>query len=450
MTLDSALYETLDAVSHLEGGRFEDIEVYAKTGRSRRFALSPAGPAATYSQEAGWAVRAGDRRASFFAAATGAPQPSGPGGTGGVGGAGGAWPEADGQPIRLPEPVTGPRWSEPGDFDAPLMGEREALSLLERIASTLAGELPGARLLGGALEDGAGEIQILSSHGVRTRHRARLAALHLEAAGPERTGPTAAIYLAEREARRFHPLALARRLADRLLVTHEGRPVSRDRGTLLLAPVVMVRLLEGLRPLFLGPEAVAAAEALRDPRGRLGSDALTVLDNGRLPGGALEAPVDGEGVTTREVVLVDRGSYRGPLLPWWQSQEPHLKAVGCSRRPSWRDLPRPGFTHLSLRPQGGVGVASLLQDITRGYYLIDSTGGGTFDLAADRFSLPVCGFEVRSGRAAAPVAGSRLCGSISAFLRGVQGVARDLTFLPLDGMIGSPSALVTGLELRAG
>jgi hypothetical protein len=27
-------------------------------------------------------------------------------------------------------------------------------------------------------------------------------------------------------------------------------------------------------------------------------------------------------------------------------------------------------------------------------------------------------------------------------------VARDLTFFPLDGMIGAPSLLVTGLELR--
>jgi predicted Zn-dependent protease len=439
VTVDTALYETLDIVSHLEGGRFEAVEVYAKGGRSRRFSLSTAGTAAVYSDEAGWAVRAGDRRASFYAAGTGPPRNSARG-----------WPEADGQPIRLPEPVSSPHWSEPGDFNAPLMAEREAVTLMEQIAATVAGELKGARLLQAALEDGASEVQILSSHGVRTRHRARLAALHVEVAGPRRSGPTASVYLAEREARRFNPLALARRLADRLQVLHEGRPVSRDRGVLLLAPPVMIALLTGLRPLLLGPEGEALAEALRDARGRLASEAVTLLDNGRLPGGALEAPVDGEGVATREVVLVDRGHYRGPLLPWWQSQEPHLKAVGCSRRPSWRDLPRAGFTHLSLRPQAGVGVASLVQDITRGYYLIDVTGGGTFDLQKDRFTLPVCGFEVRSGLAEAPVAGTRLCGSLSAFLKGVQMVARDLTFLPRDGMIGSPSALVTGLELRGG
>jgi hypothetical protein len=61
--------------------------------------------------------------------------------------------------------------------------------------------------------------------------------------------------------------------------------------------------------------------------------------------------------------------------------------------------------------------------------------------------LPVCGFAVRSGRAGAPVAGAWLCGAIGAFLRGISGVGRDLTFHPLDGMIGAPTVLATGLEL---
>jgi hypothetical protein len=32
----------------------------------------------------------------------------------------------------------------------------------------------------------------------------------------------------------------------------------------------------------------------------------------------------------------------------------------------------------------------------------------------------------------------------------VAGIGRDLTFYPLDGMIGSPTLLATGLELRKG
>jgi len=192
---------------------------------------------------------------------------------------------------------------------------------------------------------------------------------------------------------------------------------------------------------------------LRDRRGRIGSERLTLIDNGRLPGGAggvLEAPVDGEGVPTREIVLIEEGVFRQPLLTWWQAEShPGMGAAsGCTARPGWRDLPVAGPTHLYLKPDPRIPVAALLGSMSQGYYLIDATGGGRFDLGAGTFALPVCGFAVEAGRASAPVARAWLCGGIGDFLQGIAGVGRDLTFQPLAGMIGAPTLLVSGLELR--
>jgi PmbA protein len=208
---------------------------------------------------------------------------------------------------------------------------------------------------------------------------------------------------------------------------------------------VAARLLAGLLPLLVGP---GPGSRLVSARGRFGSDRVTLIDNGRLPGGAFEAPVDGEGMPTREVTLVEEGIFRQPLLAWWQEGAAHGEASGCVRRPGWRDLPAPGPTHLYLKPDPRTPVATLLGAMPRGYYLIDATGPGRFDLENDRFALPVCGFAVATGRASAPVAGAWLCGGIGAFLKGIAGVGRDLSFQPLDGMIGSPTLLVSGLELR--
>jgi predicted Zn-dependent protease len=253
--------------------------------------------------------------------------------------------------------------------------------------------------------------------------------------------------VAAREPRRFHPTALARRLADRLAVSAAGAPPARDSGDVLLAPGVAARMVAGLLPLLVGP---GPGSRLIGARGRFGSDRVTLIDNGRLAGGTFEAPVDGEGVPTREVVLVEEGVFRQPLLAWWQEGAAHGETSGCVRRPGWRDLPMPGPTHLYLKPEPKTPVAALLGAIPQGYYLIDATGPGRFDLATDRFALPVCGFAVEAGRASAPVARAWLCGGIGTFLRGIVGAGRDLTFHPLDGMIGSPTLLVTGLELRAG
>ena len=86
-------------------------------------------------------------------------------------------------------------------------------------------------------------------------------------------------------------------------------------------------------------------------------------------------------------------------------------------------MPRPGPTHLYIRPHPQVAVSTLLGALARGYYLLDTTGAGRFDLEGDRFAIPVCGFAVTSGRASAPVARAWLCGAIGGFLRGVEAVA---------------------------
>ncbi len=413
-----------------------DAEVYVKRGRSRRLERTPVTEASSNSQERAWAVRAGNRRASFFAAATGDPAPGGP------------WPEPlPGHSLELPEPAPAPAWTTPSDFDTPLIGEREGLKLLESLGRHLEAELPGARILRAVLEDGSSEAELANSRGLSARARSRISTVYIEAAGRGNPAPTAALYMAAREPRRFHPTALARRLADRLAVSASGAPPERDTGEFLLAPVVAAHLLAGLLPLFVGP---GPGSRLLGARGRFGSEHVTLIDNGRFPGGAFESPVDGEGVPTREVVLVEEGLFRQPLLAWWQEGAADGEPSGCTRRAGWRDLPAPGPTHFYLKPEPRTAVASLLGSVTQGYYLIDVTGPGRFDLAADRFALPVCGFAVQSGRASAPVAGAWLCGAIGAFLKGIAGVGRDLTFHPLDGMIGAPTVLVAGLELSKG
>jgi len=429
--LAPALSETLAA---LEAAGWPEAEVYAKTGRSRTVVLEGGRRVSTVRREAGWAVRAGDPRRSFWYAATGTPRPDA------------AWPEADGAGLRLPSARHVARWSSPGDLDAPLAGENDVLALLRGIERALDTELPSARLLRAVLDDGSSEAQLISSRGVRARVRQRTATLRLEAgyAGAARTRVVAEA--AAREARQLNPLALARRLADRLLVSERGTTPVRDRGEMVLGPPAAVRLLAGLVPLWLGP--LAAAQKLGDSQGRLGGRPLTLIDNGRLPGGMLEAPVDGEGMPTRGVRLVAEGVAQQPLLAWWQTPHQPGLASGCSARASWRDLPCPGPTHLFLAPSPETCPADMVAALARGYYLLDAEGAPMIDAQRDRFSLPVCGFAIDRGRASGAVVGAHLAGSIRALLRGILATARDLTFLPCGGgMVGAPTILVRGLEL---
>ncbi|HEV7667488.1 MAG TPA: metallopeptidase TldD-related protein [Thermoanaerobaculia bacterium] len=422
-----------------------EVEVLAKRGRSRRFSLDGERTASSYAEERGWAVRAGDRRGSLFACGTGDPNPEGP------------WPPAYPPALRLPNPEPPPPWKEPSDFEVPLIGEREGLALLEGIARELTAELPRGRVLSAALEDGSSEGQITSSKGLSATFRGRLAALRLEAIGPGLPRP-AVIELAEREARRFNPKALARRLADRLAVgAAPGLAEDAERsGDLLLAPSVAARLLAGLAPLFFGPRTDGEISAILGQAVRIGSEALTLVDDGRFPGGAFESPIDGEGTPAREVTIIERGNFLGPVLSPVQARGANptgaagsrAQISGIARRASFRDLPTPGPTHLYIRPDLKTGVGALLGSVAIGTYLIDALGPARCDFATGSFALPVCGLAVENGKATAPIGRAWLSGEISDLLRGIAAVGRDLAFLPFDGMIGSPTLLVKGLVLR--
>lgn len=428
--------DTLSAVIEtLTQAGWEEAEVYHKVGRSRSFRLAPGSEVTSLQEEEGWATRAGDRRRSFFYAASGTPRSDV------------SWPEADGHGLRLPTAKLVRPWTAPADLDLPLIGENEARSLLESLGKALDTELPGARLTHAVLEDGASQSQLASSREVHAGVRQRAASLRVEATRPP--GARVSQLFIARDARRFTPTALACRLADHLLVAERGQSPARDRAETLLAPAVVIRLLSALHPLWIGPDGSRQVEPLIHRNGRIGCKALTLIDDGRLPGGLFEAPVDGEGQPCREVILVEEGLFRQPLLAWWQAPAGRGRATGCSRRASWRDLPRPGATHLHLRPDPSRSVASLLEDITRGYYLLDAEGAPRLDLGLGRFAVPVCGFAIEGGRATGSVKKVWLTGAISSFLNGILDVGRDLTFLPaLGGLVGSPSLRVKGLELR--
>lgn len=431
MSAFAPLEELLGALAR-RGWR--EAEAYAKRGRSRRVALGPGGLEAASSSEEGWAVRASDRRRSLFWAETGAPASDRP------------FAAGEAPPLALPDPLPVPPWQAPADLEAPLAGDAEGGALLEGIAKALATELPGAVLTAASLLDGAAESWILSSRGVRAAARQRLALLRLEARLP---GGAGAVQLERcgREARSFRPQAVARRLGDRLLVARDGRPPDGGGGEIVLAPAVAGRLLAELAGSFCGREAEERLAPLLDRSGRLAAGCVTLTDDGRRPGAPAEAPVDGEGMPTRRVALVEEGCFRRPLLASWEAREP-AEGSGCVRRDGFRDLPRRAPTHFVLEPNPALGPGELVAGVDRGFYLLDLEGAPLVDLAVDRLAVPVCGFALAGGRAISPVKGAWLVGTVGDLLAGAVAVGRDLEWQVADGLYGAPTLLVAGLEVR--
>jgi predicted Zn-dependent protease len=415
-----------ELVRRLTRTRGLEVEAFEKRGRSRRFERSPTGEWVANTHERGWAVRAGDLRRSWFASGTGELPAEGP------------WPEASAHPLWLPQAATATeRVAPPPGLEAPLASESEARALVEGVERELARELPGARLPAALLEDGASESVLISSRGASGQGIARVARLRLEA---ERGESRVVSESWERSGAELKPVALARRIADRILAL-EGA-VRPPAGARLLAAPVVARLLEAYAPALVGREAAGrlrAGEPVGDPRVR-------IVDDGSLAGGLLWSASDGEGVACRELTLVEAGRFARPLLAWWESDRPQ-ETSGCARRASYRDLPRRAPTHFYLDPDPTTPVADLLADVVEGTYLIDVEGGVRIDESTGGFSVAVSGFALARGRTAGGLGRATLTGSFGALFGGVRGLGRDLQFVAGDGMFGAPSLLVDGLDL---
>jgi predicted Zn-dependent protease len=426
-----------ELVERLRAEGLAEVEVLVKRGRSRRSELGAQGAVSAFTMEAGWAVRAGGSRGSFFACGTGETLLDG------------ERPAVGGAPLTLPDKQHVPFWNPGPALEAPLAVEAEAYGVLEGIERELVRQVPEARLLRAVLDDGSSETRLVSSRGVDSAFRSRLAMLHLEAARGSNAATRSRLEIAVADVRALPPRALARRLADSLTVRAGGTGPVRERGEMVLAPAVGARLLSALSPLWIGTEAAALAARLADRQDRLASALVRIVDDPRLVGGGLAAPVDGEGVPTRRVVLVDGGRFARALVDWRRSPSQGRVPAGFMRRPSWRDRPRLGASHLYLEPDPSRAASELVGAVSRGFYLLDCLGPVRVDLEGDRLAVAVCGFELAQGRATETVGRAWLCGGVSSLLHGIRAVARDLTFLPLGGaMFGAPSLLVGGLELR--
>ncbi len=225
---------------------------------------------------------------------------------------------------------------------------------------------------------------------------------------------------------------LAGRLADGATLPLAARGPSFPRGAWLLDPAVAAAMLAALAPIF-------AEETLPRwvKRGELASRRVTIADDA-----SADAPCDGEGTTTRRVLVVEAGALASRLHDLRSAAHAAAHPSGHGVRPSYRVPPRPGPRRLFFETASGVAPPELLAGVSRGIFARALTAPVTVDLEADRYSVEFTGVVILGGRASEPVAGARVSGRISEFLARIAGVATDRQFFPMPYPVGAPTLLV--------
>ncbi len=428
----SLLVRAQRACGDLGSGATDRVEVFFKTSRTRTFVSELGHRGVVHGEEDGWAVRTQRGRRVGFEVGTGA-LPARP-------------PELlDGAPRFLPGDEPAPSSVAGLDVpDRPLLSEGAGLTMLRTIEALLSEEVPGARLLRARLEDGVAESALAATSGRRAAARYRLATLRLHAVARGREAVWTGLGTCASE---IGAQAAVRRLGDLLVIAERGTAGRARNCSAVLAADVGAALLEALAPLFVG---APSWEFLRDLAGdpeRFGARGLHLVDDGQLPGGPLSAAADGEGVATGRVDLVRDGRLLQPLLSRLDEPVGVGERIGCRLRPSFRDLPRTSPTHLMLESESPVSVRTLLRELQGGLYFVETTGPVRLHPGEHWVRVPVCGFEVRGGRAVTPVAGVEVHLALDALFQSIRAMGGDVRLRARRGCVGAPSLLLDRVDV---
>ena len=235
---------------------------------------------------------------------------------------------------------------------------------------------------------------------------------------------------------------VGRRAAERALAQLGARRVATAEVPVIFDAPVARSLLANLAACVSGYAVYRRGSFLA---GRLGeqvaSPRVTVIDDGRRPGGLGSRPFDGEGSATRRTAVLEEGRLASWLLDAYSGRKLGLAGTGNAARAA-AGAPGVGPTNLWLEPGEG-DLESLVADTPRGLLVTGLFGHGFNPVTGD-FSRGARGFWVEGGRRSHPVEEITVAGNLGAMLADVDAVAGDLLW---QGAVASPSLRVARMTV---
>jgi PmbA protein len=223
----------------------------------------------------------------------------------------------------------------------------------------------------------------------------------------------------------------------------DPRPVKTQQAAVIFTPDVARALLGGILGAVNGERVLQGASFLAKKMGqKIGSELITIFDDGTREKGMASAPFDGEGVPTQRRTIVENGVLKGFLYNTIVAKRAGVRSTGNASRGGFTSLPGIG-PHSFFMAAGAAKPEDIVKATKSGLLLREVTGYGINPVNGN-FSGGAGGFWIEDGKIAFPVKGLTIAGPADAILNGIDMVADDLD---LDRTMTAPTFRVRLLQI---
>jgi len=221
------------------------------------------------------------------------------------------------------------------------------------------------------------------------------------------------------------PEQIGKIAAQRALRRLGARQVKTCEVPVVFDPDTAASLVRHIAGAVCGPSLYRGASFLLGKLGeQIAALGVTIVDDGTMPGGLGSRPFDGEGLSVRRTVIVDKGVLTSYLLDTYSGRK-----LGMAS------------THHGARDGAGVTVSStnlylnrgtsdpkdLIKSVKQGLYVTELIGFGVNGVTGD-YSRGAVGLWIDNGELAYPVEEITIAGNLLDMFRAIEGVGTDLVF----------------------
>ncbi len=237
------------------------------------------------------------------------------------------------------------------------------------------------------------------------------------------------------------PRSIGTKAAQRALRRLGARKVKTCEVPVVFDPEMAASLLRNLASALSGYALYKGASFLIGKLGtKIGSELLTIIDDGSIPGALGSRPFDGEGLPIRKKTMVDRGELKSYLLDTYSGKKLGMPSTGNASR-SVGEPPAVAAGNFYLAP--GQKTAEEIISVKPGLYVTEMSGFGVNMVTGD-YSRGAVGLWIENGEIAYPVEEITIAGNLKQMFQDIEAVGNDLEF---RGRIASPTIKISHMTV---